>query len=258
MKFIEDYKIEIILSFVLLIFSIILPINIYLKVLILLLIPFIFIFRYFKDYLEESQLEDNFTFFLTDFSQYLRVGQPLPAALKSVSNNDYGKKLNRLIKFMIALIENGYTFEEALIRASRKIKSVNVNSILKILIDGMKGGGNLTELLDRLAESSSELNYIRKERIARIKFLSLTYYGLFFLYLFILVIIFHLILNLMKINISGEVVTTFKNLVFLSSVINAVFTGFVISKIATGRISAGVIHSIILISISFIFFILIF
>ncbi|WP_231434428.1 hypothetical protein [Candidatus Nanopusillus massiliensis] len=85
------------------IFFIFLPINIniFVKIGIIVLLYLIYSLKYLQEYLEYEEMVNNFPLFLRDLSHYLKIGQPLPVALKSVSNNYYGKRLNREIKYII-------------------------------------------------------------------------------------------------------------------------------------------------------------
>jgi len=94
------------------IFFIFLPINIniFVKIGIIVLLYLIYSLKYLQEYLEYEEMVNNFPLFLRDLSHYLKIGQPLPVALKSVSNNYYGKRLNKEIKYIISEMEYGKTF----------------------------------------------------------------------------------------------------------------------------------------------------
>jgi pilus assembly protein TadC len=258
---------DIIYILLLSIFSIIfliLPIklNVFVKIAIIVLLFLIYSIKYLKEYLEEEEMINNFPLFLRDLSHYLKIGQPLPIALQNLLNNNYGKKLNKEVRYMISQMKYGRTFYEVLEDSARRIKNREISEVLLNIENVLKSGGNLSNLLDTLSESIQNLNTIKKDRLSQLKIVTYTYYGLYFGILLSIIAIYFLVLNIKGINIFGSdefyysIINLYKWLSFILLLINAVFTGLVIGKLSKGTIKSGIIHSIILTTISIGFFFL--
>jgi len=211
--------------------------------------------KYFKEYIEDLELEMNFPIFLRDLSQYIKIGQPLPVAIKSLMNNSYGKKLDRYIRYLYLQMEYGVPFNKALLNLAKKVKIKNIKETLIILSNLLVKGGNTAYLFESLSEIFYISNNLKKERLSNVKFLSFSYYGLFFLVIFVIYITYKF-MQVIPVG-NAEVMIAYKNVSSVFLLLNAFFTGLVIGKVSEGKIFAGIIHSLILLVIS-IFFILIF
>jgi len=246
------------------IFFIFLPINIniFVKIGIIVLLYLIYSLKYLQEYLEYEEMVNNFPLFLRDLSHYLKIGQPLPVALKSVSNNYYGKRLNREIKYIISEMEYGKTFYDALNDSANRINNLEISEVLSNINNVLKSGGDLSNLLDTLSESIRNLEMIKKDRLSQLKLTTYTYYGLFLGVLLSIIAVYYLIINIKSFGPSFnketyyELINVYRFLSFLLLLINAIFTGLVIGKLANGTIKSGIIHSIVLTIISIGFFFL--
>ncbi|MGC9133091.1 MAG: type II secretion system F family protein [Nanopusillaceae archaeon] len=242
----------------------ILPIklNMFVKIGIIVLLFLIYSIKYLKEYLEEEEMINNFPLFLRDLSHYLKIGQPLPIALQNLLNNNYGKKLDKEVRYMISQMKYGRTFHEVLENSSERIKNREISEVLLNIENVLRNGGDLSNLLDTLSESIQNLNNIKKDRLSQLKVVTYTYYGLYFGILLSIVAIYFLVLNIKGINFIGNeefyysVISLYKWLSFILLLINALFTGLVIGKLSKGAIKSGIIHSIILTVISIGFFFL--
>jgi flagellar protein FlaJ len=179
-----------------------------------------------------------------------------------VSNNYYGKRLNREIKYIFSEIEYGKTFYDALNDSAKRINNLEISEVLLNINNVLKSGGDLSNLLDTLSESIRKLEMIKKEKLSQLKLTTYTYYGLYLGVLLSIIAVYYLIINIKLLGLSFnkdvyyELINAYKFLSFLLLLINAIFTGLVIGKLAKGTIRAGIIHSIVLTVISVGFFFL--
>ena len=224
------------------------PIYLQLIVYVALIIPYIV--TKIKEYLEEEELEYNFPLFLRDLAQYLEIGQPIPIALKSVRENNYGKRLNYEIKKMLSEMEFGLTFVEAFERMANRIKSDKVKKTIYSIIEAEKYGGDMKGLLQNLSKSLEELMEIKRERISRLKNFMFVYYGVFFGLLVTIVLVIYFIKKFFMAQASVGAISMFKNVAFILATLNAIFTGIVIGKVSTGKYISGMPHSLILLVIT--------
>lgn len=243
--------------FFILFFILILFLNVpwHLKLAISLFLIGLYVLKYFKEHLEDLELEDNFPIFLRDLSQYIKIGMPLDKTIKNLLSNNYGKKLNKIVKAIYLQINYGIPFDLAIRNIAEKIKTKNVKEALIILSQLLKRGGDIGNLFESMSEIFYTLNNIKKERLSNLRFLTFSYYGLFVLIFFVIFIINSFISNMFIVS-NPKIIMQYKNISSIFLIINSIFTGLVIGKISTGKIISGIIHSIILLVLS-IFFILI-
>jgi len=247
---------KLILIFLFLTFLVLtLNINLILKVAIIAFLFSLLSLKYFKEYIEDLELEMNFPIFLRDLSQYIKIGQPLPLVIKSLMNNSYGKKLDKYIRYLYLQMEYGIPFNKALLNLAKKVKIKNIRETLIILSNLLVKGGSTADLFESLSEIFYISNNLKKERLSNVRYLSFSYYGLFFLVILVIYITYRFMQMVPLGNI--EVSIAYKHVSSVFLLLNAFFTGLVIGKVSEGKIFAGIIHSLVLLIMS-ILFILIF
>ncbi|MEM4959209.1 MAG: type II secretion system F family protein [Nanopusillaceae archaeon] len=222
------------------------------KIAIVFFIAGLYLLKYFKEYLEDKELEENFPIFLRDLSQYIKIGMPLDKAIQNVMSNNYGKKLNKIIKAIFLQMNYGIPFDIAIQNIVNKIKVKTVKESLIAISQLLKSGGDVGNLFESMSEMFYILNNMKKERLSNVRVLTFSYYGLFILIIFV---IFAISAFVSKITIlsSPEIIVQYKNVSSIFLIVNSIFTGLVIGKISTGRIISGVVHSIFLLLISILF-----
>ncbi|HIP90372.1 MAG TPA: hypothetical protein EYH22_02355 [Candidatus Nanopusillus sp.] len=225
-------------------------VSVYIQILVYLTLLLPYIFKKLKEYLEEEEMENNFPIFLRDLAQYLEIGQPLPVALKSIKENNYGKRLNYEIRKMLSEMEFGLTFIEAFERVAKRTKSEKIKKTIYSIIEAERYGGDIKGLLENLSRSLEELIEIKKERISKLKNFMLVYYGIFISFLISIVLIIYFIKRFFGEFTTPELLKQFKTVTYVLIFLNAVFTGLVIGKVSTGKAISGITHSIILVVLS--------
>jgi len=233
----------------------VLNINLTLKIAIIAFLISLLSLSYFKEYIEDLELEMNFPIFLRDMGQYIKIGQPLPVIIKSLMNNSYGKKLDRYIKYLYLQMEYGIPFDKALQNLANKVKIKNIKETLMILSNLLVKGGGTADLFESLSEMFYVSNNLKKERLSNVRYLAFSYYGMFFLAFFVIYVTYKFIQMIPSGNIA--VLNSYKNVSYVFLLLNAIFTGLVIGKASEGKVSAGIVHSLILLAMS-VLFILIF
>ncbi|MGB9674659.1 MAG: type II secretion system F family protein [Nanopusillaceae archaeon] len=239
-----------------------LGLNLYVKIGLITLIFLIYFAKYLKDYIEEEEMVYNFPLFLRDLSNYLKIGQTLPVSVENLLSNNYGTRLNKEIKYLVTQMRYGRTFNEALEEMANRIKKREISEVILNINNVMKSGGDLASLLETLSDSFGNINMIKKERLSQLKLVAYTYYGLYFGVVFSIFIIYLLIINIKMTSFgytqeqSQSIISLYKWMAFILLLVNAVFTGLVIGKVANGKIVSGIIHSIILTIIAIGFFLL--
>ncbi|MEM4757918.1 MAG: type II secretion system F family protein [Nanopusillaceae archaeon] len=237
---------------ILLFFILILNISLNLKIAIVFFLVGLYLLKYFKEYLEDKELEESFPIFLRDLSQYIKIGIPLDRAIQNIMSNNYGRKLNKIIKAIFLQMNYGIPFDIAIQNIANKIKVKTVKESLIAISQLLKSGGDIGNLFESMSEMFYILNNMKKERLSNVRVLTFSYYGLFILIIFV---IFAVSAFVSRITISyfPEIITQYKNISSIFLIVNSIFTGLVIGKISTGKIISGIIHSIFLLLISILF-----
>lgn len=208
--------------------------------------------RYYESW-KIKTLEDFFPQFMRDLVESVRSGMTLPQAIESVSQNDYGP-LNSHIKRLNAQLNWGIPFENALLKFSRGTNSKLIGRITTTIIESHRFGGNLTDILDAISTTSVEIERLREERKLYMNSQLITGYIIFFVFLVVIIgLEKFLVPTLSKPmaglsaqgapeDISGEYKAVFRNLIMLQGL----FAGLVIGKMAEGAVAGGIKHSLFL------------
>ncbi len=197
--------------------------------------------------------EDYFPQYMRDLVEVIRSGMTLPQAVKAVSRNDYGH-LSPHVKKLDAQLDWGIPFDKALLRFSKSTGSKLVGRMTSTIIESHRFGGNLTDIFDSISSTSIEIERLREERKLYINSQLITGYVIFFVFLLVIIGLQRfLVPSLTGIEV-GEMATApeeievqyaeiFRNLVILQGL----FAGLVIGKMAEGVVVGGIKHSLVLV-----------
>ena len=202
---------------------------------------------------------------LKDITETVKSGAPLYRALEEAADRDYGPISEALEKTMVKLRlssdlkESLEWFGEKLIRPSIKRMSI-------ILLEANEAGGDIIDLLNNSVHIFTNLAEYREERHQNSRpYIFLVYLGTIIFLIMSWLILTQFIAPLLVTASNPSVgqvgfIATFldigyyKSILFWAAVIEAIFGGLVAGKICESRTSAGLIHSLILLAITIIFF----
>lgn len=151
------------------------------------------------------QIEDVLPDFLQEVSVNLRAGMSFDKALWNSIEPEFGV-LETEIEMVAKKVMTGKDTEQALREFSEKYDSTLLQESMDMIIVGLRSGGNVSDLIDRIVENVKDAYYLRKELIA-----SVTSYVIFIAFTAVLIspTLFALSFNLMEIIQSlGEKLTT--------------------------------------------------
>lgn len=223
------------------------------------LFAFLFAFPIFLvKYLENRRkkaMEDNFPVFLRDFVEATRGGMAIPRAFQSVSGNDYGA-LTPSIKKMAAQLDWGISVEKVLTSFSKETKSMLISRIISTVIETHRFGGNLANTFESLSSTAFEMEKLRGERRLYINSQMITGYIIFFVFLAVLIgLQKYLVPSMSQMspsaalgtsapsqNVAAQYTEVFRNLIL----IQGLFAGLSIGRMAEGAMVAGLKHSMIM------------
>ena len=207
--------------------------------------------RYYESW-KTKVSEDYFPQFMRDLVEAIRAGMTLPQALKSVSGNDYGH-LSPYVKKLNAQLDWGIPFDKALLKFSENTRSKLIGRITSTIIESHRFGGNLTDIFESISSTAIEIERLREERKLYINSQLITGYIIFFVFLIVIIGLQKFLVPTLTEVSMGEITTEtedmepqynemFRNLV----IIQGLFAGLVIGKMAEGSVISGVKHSLIL------------
>lgn len=119
-----------------------------------------------------AMMEDMLPDFLTLMASNIRSGLTPDRALMVSARKEFGpltKEIGRAAKLSMT----GSSFDEAFETISANVQSDTLSKTVHLIVQGIKSGGNLADLLDNTAEDIRRFSSIRKEVSANIMIYSL-------------------------------------------------------------------------------------
>jgi flagellar protein FlaJ len=222
----------------------------------------------YMSYRRSREIEDLFPVFLRDFVEAIRGGMTIPASLNSVARNDY-KALTPYIKKMSAQLDWGIPVEKVLLKFAKESKSKLINRIVFSVRESHRFGGNLADTFEALSNTAVEVDRLRAERRLYLHSQMITGYIVFFVFLAVMIGLEKFLVpslsEVSPLNLAGGAVTApaqenlaaeykemFRNLIL----IQGLFAGLAVGKMAEGAIVAGLKHSLFMMFVGALIFII--
>ena len=163
--------------------------------LILIIILGLWLYYEFVIFKRTREIETVLPDFLEQVSVNLRAGMSFDKALWSSILPEYGV-LEKEIEIVAKKVMSGDDTEKALKDFASKYKSILLEESMDMIIIGLKSGGNISDLIDRIVENVKEASFLNQELIA-----SVTSYVIFIAVVAVVIspILFALSFNLMGI-----------------------------------------------------------
>jgi len=211
-----------------------------------------------------KQVDRNLPRLLRDVTESIRSGMPMTRALETAVKRDYGPIAQNLetamVNFNLTSDFDGSLkwFGESLIRPSGK-------KVATILMEAEKSGGRMLEVLDTSISMFTSIDEYRDEKDSVVGPYVLMVYVSTLIFLFIgWVIIAQFLLPLSKSNLNIPGVSMlvggmlsmdyYRSIIFWAAVMEGLIGGLVGGKITDARVAAGLIHAVLLITITIVFF----
>ncbi|MBI5061459.1 MAG: type II secretion system F family protein [Candidatus Aenigmarchaeota archaeon] len=202
----------------------------------------------YMEYSFVKKMEAMFPMFLRDITENLNAGMTLPQSIRTASQNEYGV-LSQYAKEMSAKIDWGVSFEKALNDFAEKSGSTTIKRSVKTIIEAHRSGGAIDIVLEAVVSSVRELEMIKKERSTRIYSQMISGYFIFFLFLGVMIGMAKFLIPAFSTeglgfgtggsSEAGFYTQLFRNMI----VLQGVFAGLGIGKMAEGTIIAGLKHA---------------
>ncbi|WP_456443632.1 type II secretion system F family protein [Thermococcus sp.] len=129
-----------------------------------------------------SEVERAMPYALRHMAALLSAGVGITEAILSVAKADYGA-ISEEFDLMLRDMRMGSSFEEALTKFDEKMGSENVSRVVKQILRAVKFGGNLSEILYKMAEDFSfEYRMKLVEYVQKVN-------GIAFIYMFMTIVL---------------------------------------------------------------------
>ncbi|MCX6709337.1 MAG: type II secretion system F family protein [Candidatus Woesearchaeota archaeon] len=241
---------------------------------------------FFAENRKQKEIEEKFPEFVRNFVGAVNSGMSPSVAVKHVSKEDYGA-LSQHIRRLSYQLDWAMPFHKALNMFAESTRNSLIKKAVSTVIEAESYGGNIEDVLESVTDSLIQVKKIKEERSAGIHAQVIQSYIIFIVFLGIVVAIQNFLIPYMSgvgsgsvsglftmessgaglsmpqkvgidfstpqafISSMSEWIISVNGIFLMLSLIQALFAGLVIGKLAEGDIRYGVKHSLILMTIAF-------
>lgn len=240
----------------------------------------------YKKYRELKEMEEKFPAFLRDLTESISAGMPFHQAVVASSKLQYGA-LSKEIKKISNQITWGIPLDKILDQFAERIKrSRRLFTATKIIRESYVSGGDVVSILESVADNSTMLEESEKERKSLLGQYTILLYAISLIFIVIVVAINRLMVPIFQTSGTGEftglvnpcgfctgftcsvcalfestsqnifsldplsIGAYYTSLFFFMSLIQSIFCGLVAGQVGENSITAGIKHSLILVTIT--------
>ncbi len=224
-----------------------------------------FIFTIMTESKVSNEKEEMFIEFARNLVESVKAGTPISKSIINVKNKPYGV-LSGNINKLANQIYLGVPLGLALDVFSKDVQNKTVSRTITLIGQAEKSGGDIGTILESVAQAVSTADRLKKERKAIISTLVIQGYIIFFVFMIIILVMqFKIIPLITNIEVGGQIgglglpgigggsaqQLEVSNAFFYLLLIQGLFTGLTIGKLAEGSLKAGIKHSFALTLMSF-------
>ncbi len=216
---------------------------------------------------EEKEKNEQFLEFTRALAESVKGGTPIGQSVLNMRNKNFGSLTDNIVKLANQL-SMGIPLSKSLDTFANDIGSLSVKRAIALIKEAEAAGGKIDVILDSVASSIYQIEKLKKERKAAISNLVVQGYIIFFIFIGIMLVMQFKIIPLADdvqdiggigdggaslgglggVIGGGEAVSSdelARPLLYML-LIQGIFSGLAIGKLAEGSIKAGVKHSFIL------------
>tara|TARA_Y100000310_G_scaffold339709_1_gene433236 strand:- start:744 stop:1577 length:834 start_codon:yes stop_codon:yes gene_type:complete len=206
----------------------------------------------------EKEKNERFLEFSRSLAENVKGGTPVGQSIMNMKDKNFGS-LTEHIKKLANQTSLGIPLSTALKTFGDDIGSSAVRRAVTLIREAENAGGRIDEILDSVAKSIYQIEKLKKERKAAVSNLVVQGYLIFFIFIGVMLVMQFKILpltadvgtisSLAEGEVGGDGASRAEVLArpFLYLLlIQGVFSGLAIGKLAEGRIKAGVKHSFVM------------
>ena len=227
---------------------------------IMILIPFVVSYTF--ELKKQKEKEEKFLEFIRDIVENVRSGTPISKAIFNLKSRNYGA-LNEHVVKLANQIYMGLPLTKAFETFANETKSPVISRSINLISEANRSGGEINTILDSVVSSVNQTETIRKERSSAIFNLMVQGYIIFFVFIIIILVLEFFLMPVidglgpisdLNVELGSDQDIDFSTTNLLLLVIQSLFAGLVIGKLSEGKITAGIKHSFILISLALVLY----
>tara|TARA_Y100000310_G_C20696795_1_gene826290 strand:- start:1379 stop:2233 length:855 start_codon:yes stop_codon:yes gene_type:complete len=211
---------------------------------------------------KEKEKDERFLEFTRNLAESVKSGNPIGQSILNMRNKNFGS-LTPHIQKLANQISIGIPMGRSFDNFAQDIGSKTIQRAVTLIREAEEAGGQIDNILDSVANSIYQIEKLKKERKAAVYSLIMQGYIIFFIFIGIMLVMQFKILPLAT-NIQGfsedgsnlgeidgesggkfdpaELSQSF----LLLLIVQGLFTGLVVGKLAEGSVKSGIKHSFIL------------
>jgi flagellar protein FlaJ len=225
----------------------------------------------FLDLRWQRGIDKNIPRLLREIAESGRTGLTLTRAIEVSADRDYGP-LTPELKRVLAQISWGSNIEEAMRTFATRARTKLAQRTSTLITEVARSGGDTQEIMEQVNRHIGELQSIDRERQAQMRPYAVVVYIAFGVFLFTDIMLirtfFTQIIELQSqvLQTSGGAgvfggvgtvdISRLKMIMFHATIIQAIFGGIIAGKMSEGKIGAGLKHTVLLLFITFMAFLL--
>jgi len=207
-----------------------------------------------------SKIERDLPLFFRELAETVRSGVPLVRAVEEISARGAGplRREMRRVVFRSAL---GEPFEESLRSFAERVDVYSTKVVSVILSEAYTSGARVVDVLETAGDVYSMLLAFELERRSKIAPYAWTIYISLILFLAISAVLTEIFFKPLSLFAAGIPFVrgllkpeVYEVVFYYASLMESFFGGLIVGKMRTGRVSRGLIHSIILMAIAVTFY----
>ena len=221
----------------------------------------------------EHGIDKNIPRLLREIAESGKTGLTLTRAIEVSAERDYGtltKELNQLV----AQLSWGSSIEEAFRAFALRARTKLAQRTSDLIVEVARSGGDTQEVMEQVNKHIGELQSIDRERYAQMKPYAVVVYIAFGVFLFTDVLLIRSFFTQI-VELQAKVMATsggggggvfagagsvdvnfLKKVLYHAVIIQALFGGLIAGKMSEGRLGAGLKHTLLLLVIAFVTFLL--
>lgn len=210
-------------------------------------------------------VEKNVPRFLQDVTEEVKSGEPLINALEVNALTDYGP-ISPLLKDTLVRFNLTSNFEDAMNWFGVNLIKPVGSQLASILLESYETGGEIINVLINSVELFKTIENDRVHRKSQTRpYLFIVYTGLVIFLLISYVLLNQFLIHFQftnevsglsqaGINLVSINLDYYASILYWAAIIESIVGGFVVGKMIEGKVSAGLIHSILMMMITIFFY----
>ena len=218
---------------------------------------------FFREGKRQKEIELKFLEFIRNLVENVKSGTSIPKGILQVADKDYGA-LSQYIKKLAYQIEWGIPMHNALLIFSEDTDNPVIKRSIAIMIEADQSGGNIADILQSVSSSVINIKKMKEERKSSVSSQIVQGYIVFVIFIIVMLVLQIMLFpklggitselsssaNVLGIKSGSQDKVNLDAIFFALILIQGFFDGLVIGKFSEGSIKHGIIHSLILMTMS--------